>query len=180
MSFAAKTKCFISGHYCWRKKLRRSLTIMGNRINNLFAEKGSDVLSVFYTAGYPKFEDTVRIAIELENAGADLIEIGIPFSDPVADGPVIQESNKIALDNGMNLKLLLQQVREIRQEVRLPIILMGYFNPILQYGVEKFCVDATQAGVDGVILPDLPLHEFESEYKSLFGKNNLKNIFLIS
>jgi len=151
-----------------------------NRISEIFEKKKSNILSVYYTAGFPQLRDTISIAKSLEKSGADIIEIGIPFSDPVADGPVIQESNKIALDNGMNLKLLLQQVKEIRKEVKLPIILMGYFNPILQYGVDRFCNDASEAGVDGVILPDLPLYEFENEYKSLFSKNNLKNIFLIS
>jgi tryptophan synthase alpha chain len=151
-----------------------------NRIDELFKRKTKNILSVFYTAGFPQLTDTALVAKELESAGADIIEIGIPFSDPVADGPVIQESNKVALDNGMNLKLLLQQVKEVRQHVKLPIILMGYLNPVLQYGIEKFCQDAAQAGVDGVILPDLPLHEFESEYKNIFDKKGLRNIFLIS
>src|ERR1051325_3287416 len=110
-----------------------------NRITQLFNSKPKNILSVFYTAGFPKLNDTIAIARELENAGVEIIEIGIPFSDPVADGPVIQESNKIALDNGMNLKLLLQQVKELRNESKLPIILMGYLNPVLQYGIEKFC-----------------------------------------
>jgi len=153
---------------------------MMNRIDEFFKSKNKNILSVFYTAGFPKLNDTIAIAKELENAGVEIIEVGIPFSDPVADGPVIQESNKIALDNGMNLKLLLQQVKELRNESKLPIILMGYLNPVLQYGIEKFCNDAAQAGVDGVILPDLPLQEFQSEYKKHFEKNNLKNIFLIS
>jgi tryptophan synthase alpha chain len=151
-----------------------------NRIDELFKKKNKSILSVFYTAGFPKLDDTAVIARELEKAGADLIEIGIPFSDPVADGPVIQESNKIALDNGMNLKLLLKQVKEIRKEVKLPILLMGYLNPVLQYGVEQFCADASAAGVDGVILPDLPLQEYQNEYKDFFAKNELKTIFLIS
>src|SRR5258705_11335490 len=153
---------------------------MENRINQLLAVKPKNILSVFYTAGFPKLNDTVIIAKALEDAGADLIEIGIPFSDPVADGPVIQESNKIALDNGMTLKLLLEQVAYIRKQVKLPIILMGYINPVLQYGVEKFCKDAVAAGVDGVILPDLPLFEYETEYKTTFEQHGLKNIFLIS
>jgi tryptophan synthase alpha chain len=153
---------------------------MENRINKLFAAKSKNILSVFYTAGYPKLNDTVIIAKALEDAGADKIEVGIPFSDPVADGPVIQASNKVALDNGMNLKLLLEQVKEIRKQVKLPIILMGYINPVLQYGMEKFCKDAAAAGVDGVILPDLPLFEYETEYKATFEHHGLKNIFLIS
>lgn len=153
---------------------------MENRINQVFSTKRKNILSVFYTAGYPTLNDTIPIAKALEDAGADIIEIGIPFSDPVADGPVIQESNKIALDNGMTLKLLLKQVTEIRKNVKIPIILMGYLNPVLQYGVEKFCVEAASAGVDGVILPDLPLFEYETEYKTLFEQHGLKNIFLIS
>src|SRR5882762_8789083 len=153
---------------------------MENRINKLFAAKSKNILSVFYTAGFPKLNDTVSIAKALEDAGADIIEIGIPFSDPVADGPVIQASNKVALDNGMSLKLLIEQVGEIRKQVKLPIILMGYINPVLQYGIEKFCKDASIAGVDGVILPDLPLYEYETEYKTIFERNELKNIFLIS
>lgn len=153
---------------------------MENRIHQVFATKKKNILSVYYTAGFPKLDDTGIIAKALEDAGADIIEIGIPFSDPVADGPVIQESNKIALDNGMTLKLLLKQVSEIRKQVKVPVILMGYLNPVLQYGVEQFCKDATAAGVDGVILPDLPLYEYETEYKSLFEQNGLKNIFLIS
>src|SRR5258708_12109797 len=151
-----------------------------NRITELFNSKNKNILSVFYTAGFPNLNDTIPIAIGLEKAGADIIEIGIPFSDPVADGPVIQESNKIALDNGMNLKLLLHQAKELRNESKLPIILMGYLNPVLQYGIENFCKDASGAGVDGVILPDLPLQEFESEYKKIFEKNGLLTIFLIS
>ncbi|GHN02968.1 tryptophan synthase alpha chain [Cytophagales bacterium WSM2-2] len=151
-----------------------------NRITELFNKKNKNILSVFYTAGFPGLNDTPSIARGLEKAGADVIEIGIPFSDPVADGPVIQDSNKIALDNGMNLKLLLQQVGELRKEVKVPVILMGYLNPVLQYGIENFCRDAVKSGVDGVILPDLPLQEFENEYKELFLKHDLKNIFLIS
>lgn len=151
-----------------------------NRITELFNKKKKNILSVFYTAGFPNLDDTIPIAKELEKAGADIIEIGIPFSDPVADGPVIQESNKIALDNGMNLKLLLQQVKELRKESKLPVILMGYLNPVLQYGIENFCKDAAAAGVDGVILPDLPLHEFESEYRNIFEKQGLSTVFLIS
>ena len=153
---------------------------MKNRINKLLASKSKDILSVYFTAGFPALHDTGRIAKALEDGGADLIEIGIPFSDPVADGPVIQESNKVALDNGMTLKLLLEQARDIRKQVKLPIILMGYINPVLQYGVARFCEDAAAAGVDGVILPDLPLFEYETDYKELFEQHGLKNIFLIS
>jgi tryptophan synthase alpha chain len=151
-----------------------------SKLKNLFLNKKNGVLSVFYTAGFPKLNDTVAIAKHLEKAGADIIEIGIPFSDPVADGPTIQASNKVALDNGMSVKLLLEQVKEIRKEVSIPIVLMGYLNPVLQYGIEKFCKDAVASGVDGLILPDLPLDEFKTEYKDLTSSLGLDVIFLIS
>lgn len=154
---------------------------MNNRITALFGKKEKNILSVYYTAGFPSRESTVPIAGYLERAGADIIEIGIPFSDPVADGPTIQESNKIALEQGMNLRLVIEQVRQIRQTgVNLPIILMGYLNPVFQYGIENFLRDAVDAGVDGLILPDMPLHEFEEEYQSLFEAAGLCNTFLIS
>jgi tryptophan synthase alpha chain len=153
---------------------------MKNRITELFASKKKDILNVYFTAGFPKLNDTVAIARALEESGADIIEIGIPFSDPVADGPTIQASNKVALDNGMTLKLLLQQVKELRKSVKVPIILMGYINPVMQYGVEKFAREASAIGIDGLILPDLPLKEFEEQYKELFESLNLCNTFLVS
>ena len=151
-----------------------------NRINKLFASKPTGILSVFYTAGFPTFNSTMEIAKALEASGADIIEIGIPFSDPVADGPAIQESNKLALQNGMTVKLLLSQVTEIRKEVSIPIILMGYLNPVMQYGVEKFCNDCASAGVDGLILPDMPLEVYQNEYQQFFKAAGLSNTFLIS
>ncbi len=151
-----------------------------NRIGQLFKKKKKNILSVFFTAGFPELNSTMLIAKTLEEAGVDMIEIGIPFSDPIADGPTIQESNKIALDNGMSVKLLLEQVREIRKEVSFPIILMGYLNPVLQYGVEKFCNEAVASGVDGLILPDMPMDEYVKEYKELMESLNLFNVFLIS
>lgn len=150
-----------------------------SRLKKLFQEKKQNVLSVFYTAGFPKRDDTVSIARHLQAAGADIIEIGIPFSDPVADGPTIQASNKIALDNGMTVKLLLEQVKEIRKSVTMPVVLMGYLNPVLQYGFEKFCNDAAAAGVDGLILPDMPLDEF-NDHRDLTTSLGLDVIFLIS
>lgn len=153
---------------------------MKNKIIELFQTKKQNLLSVFYTAGFPNLNDTIAIAIALEKAGADIIEIGVPFSDPIADGPVIQESNNIALQNGMTVKLLLEQVAEIRNAVNLPIILMGYLNPIMQFGMESFCQAASKAGVDGLILPDMPMIEFENSYRAMFEVNNLCNTFLIS
>lgn len=154
---------------------------MNNRITHLFANKKKNILSVFYTGGFPSLDSTVSLASSLAEAGADIIEIGIPFSDPVADGPTIQESNNIALKNGMNLRLLLDQVKEIRkQKIEVPLILMGYLNPVMQYGIEKFIKDASKAGVDGLILPDMPVHEYEENYQKLFEAENLCNTFLIS
>jgi tryptophan synthase alpha chain len=151
-----------------------------NRIKKLFNSRKTGILSVFYTAGFPTLEHTVTIAGALEKAGADIIEIGIPFSDPVADGPTIQESNKVALENGMNVKLLLDQVKAIRKTVKIPIILMGYLNPVMQYGIERFVKDAAAAGVDGLILPDMPMDEYQVEYKALFDSVGMSNTFLIS
>lgn len=153
---------------------------MENRIYSLFRRKDKNILSVYFTAGYPELNDTVQIIKELERNGADLIEIGIPFSDPVADGPVIQQSSEIALKNGMTLHLLFEQLEKIRDHVSIPLILMGYFNPVMQYGLENFCLKCQQIGIDGTILPDLPLSVYEEDYKELFERNNLLNIFLIT
>ena len=153
---------------------------MKNRINQLFATKKENILSVYFTAGFPNLNDTVQIIQELEKNGVDLIEIGMPFSDPTADGPTIQHSSEMALKNGMSLKLLFEQLKEIRKSVNIPLILMGYFNPVLQFGVEKFCQKCNEVGIDGTILPDLPLDEFEENYKRNFTKNNLHNILLIT
>ncbi len=153
-----------------------------NRIDKLFSEK-KNILSIYFTAGFPKLNDTIPILNSLEKAGVDLVEIGIPFSDPLADGPVIQESSRIALENGMNLKLLFSQLgnSEFRtQNSELPILLMGYFNTVMQFGIGNFCREANKVGIDGVILPDLPMDVYLNEYKSIFEKYNLKNIFLIT
>jgi tryptophan synthase alpha chain len=153
---------------------------MKNRIKDVFASNNNGILSMYYTAGFPALNDTSIIAEALEKAGADIIEIGIPYSDPVADGPTVQQSNTHALKNGMRLSLLIEQVKLIRKKVSIPIILMGYINPVLQYGIEKFARDASEAGVDGVILPDMPMDEYIENYKELFDSVNLSNTFLIS
>jgi tryptophan synthase alpha chain len=153
---------------------------MKNRINQLFETKKENILSVYFTAGFPNLNDTVQIIQELEKNGVDLIEIGMPFSDPTADGPTIQHTSEIALKNGMSLKLLFEQLKEIRKTVNIPLILMGYFNPVLQFGVEAFCEKCAEVGIDGTILPDMPLEEFEENYKLVFNQNNLHNILLIT
>lgn len=151
-----------------------------NRIEQLFEEKKERILSVYFSAGFPKLNDTASIMNCLQESGADIIEVGIPFSDPVADGPTIQESNKLALDNGISLKLIFEQLSEIRKAVNIPIILMGYINPVLQYGIEEFCSACAKVGVDGLILPDLPMQEYIDEYKHQFEAHGLLNIFLIT
>ena len=151
-----------------------------NRINQLFQNKKENILSVYFTAGYPELNDTVSIIQNLVKNGADLIEIGMPFSDPVADGPVIQNSSTIALKNGMSIKLLFEQLANIRESVNIPLILMGYLNPVIQYGVEKFCQKCQEVGIDGLILPDLPLSVYEEEFKVVFEQYGLHNILLIT
>jgi tryptophan synthase alpha chain len=151
-----------------------------NRLNQLFATKKDNLLSIYYTAGYPVINTTIDIAEALEKAGADFLEIGFPYSDPVADGPTIQNSSQQALDNGMTLNLLFEQLKDLRKRVTIPILLMGYVNPIVQFGVERFCKAAAQAGVDGVIVPDLPIYEYENMYADFFKDNNLSNIFLVT
>ena len=153
---------------------------MNNRINKLFQEKKEGILSVYFTAGYPKLDDTVPTIQELVKNGVDLIEIGMPFSDPVADGPVIQHSSLVSLQNGMSVRKLFGQLENIRQTVDIPLILMGYINPVLQYGVEAFCQKCNEIGIDGLIIPDLPLSVYEEEFKSIFEANNLHNILLIT
>jgi len=156
------------------------IKIMNNRINKLFQEKKGQVLSVYFTAGYPNLEDTTPLIQELVKNGVDLIEIGMPFSDPVADGPVIQHSSLVALQSGMSIRKLFEQLVDIRQSVDIPLILMGYINPVLQYGVEAFFQKCKVIGIDGLIIPDLPMDVYEAEFKSVFEANNLHNIFLIT
>lgn len=151
-----------------------------NRIDQAFLDKKDHLLNVYFTAGFPKLEDTLRVAKALEKAGADILEIGIPFSDPVADGPTIQESSTHALENGMTLKVLFSQLTDLRKHVHIPVLMMGYINPILQFGIENFCRKCKDVGIDGLILPDLPMSEFEELYQDLFRKTGLYNVFLIS
>ncbi|MGN6397988.1 MAG: tryptophan synthase subunit alpha [Mucilaginibacter sp.] len=151
-----------------------------NRLNQLFSRKKNNLLSIYYTAGYPELNTTLDIAEALEKAGADFLEIGFPYSDPVADGPTIQHSSEKALENGMTLSRLFEQLADLRKRVSIPILLMGYANPMIQYGVERFCKKAAEVGVDGVIVPDLPMYEYETLYADYFKANNLSNIFLVT
>ena len=150
-----------------------------NRIDQVFQEK-RNILNVYFTAGFPNFDDTLRIAKSLEEAGADMLEIGMPFSDPLADGPTIQNSSQKALENGMTVKLLFEQLSSLREHVSIPVLLMGYVNPILQYGMERFCDACAETGVDGVIIPDLPMQEYLELYRDQFQAKGIHNIFLIS
>jgi tryptophan synthase alpha chain len=151
-----------------------------NRIDKLFNERSDKILSVYFTAGYPNLDSTTVIIKALADSDVDMIEIGMPFSDPVADGPVIQQSNEKALRNGMNLKLLFDQLSDIRTEVKIPLLLMGYLNPVMQFGVGKFCAECERIGIDGIILPDLPPQVYQEEYRHLFHRHNLYNIMLIT
>lgn len=151
-----------------------------NRINSLFQEKKNNILNIYFTAGYPQLTDTVTILKALQQAGADIVEIGMPYSDPIADGPTIQDSNQQALENGMSLKVLFEQLQGIREAVSFPIVLMGYINPVIQFGIENFCKKCQEVGVDGLILPDLPMNEYVEEYAATLKKYGLLNTFLIT
>lgn len=150
-----------------------------NRIQTKLNED-KKLLSIYFSAGFPALNDTVDIIKNLEKSGVDMIEIGLPFSDPLADGPTIQASSTKALKNGMHTALLFEQLKDIRKEVTIPLILMGYFNPMLQYGVESFCKKCNEIGIDGFIIPDLPAQVYHEEYKSIFDRYGLLNIFLIT
>lgn len=150
-----------------------------NRIKRKLKEN-KKLLSIYFSAGFPKLDDTVEIIKELEKNNVDFIEIGLPFSDPLADGPTIQDSSSKALKNGMNTNYLFNQLANIRNSVKIPLIIMGYFNPILQYGVEKFCKKCEEVGIDGCIIPDLPVQIFHENYKKIFDKYGLINVFLIT
>jgi tryptophan synthase alpha chain len=151
-----------------------------SRIQELFKKKNKNVLNVYCTAGYPALDSTLPVMRALQQHGADLIELGMPYSDPLADGPVIQASSSRALANGMTIATLFAQLRDFRKEIEIPVVLMGYMNPVLQYGFEKFCAQAAEVGVDGLILPDLPEYEFETEYGAIIRKYGLDFIFLVT
>lgn len=150
-----------------------------NRIQQKLQED-KKLLSIYFTAGYPQPEDTISIIKDLEKNGVDMIEIGLPFSDPLADGPTIQESSTAALKAGMTTNKLFQQLQSIRDSVSIPLLIMGYFNPILQYGVERFCKECQKAGIDGLIIPDLPVDVYSENYKEIFEQYGLLNVFLIT
>lgn len=152
---------------------------MTNRIINLFQHK-RDILNIYFTAGFPQLTDTEEIIVALSEAGADMIEVGMPYSDPLADGAVIQQSSEIALKNGMKLNILFSQIKAARAKTEVPMVMMGYVNQVMQYGTERFLAEAAEAGVDGMILPDLPLEIYEREFQSLFEKYNLTISFLVT
>ncbi len=151
-----------------------------NNIDKLFSEKQNNLLSVFFTAGFPNLTDTRLILKELQAAGADMVEVGIPFSDAVADGEIIQHASEKALQNGMSLRLIFEQLKGFRNEIHIPVLLMGYFNSILQFGIKNFVAKCAETGIDGVIIPDLPLDFYIENYEATFNANNLYNIQLIS
>ena len=151
-----------------------------NRINKLFQQKSENILSVYFTAGFPKLEDTLPILKCLQANGVDLVEIGVPFSDPMADGVVIQNSSQVALQNGMSIRKLFEQLTAVRAEIHIPLIMMGYLNPVMQFGFENFCKECSRVGVDGMIIPDLPMSDFLAEYKGIATKYGLEFIFLIT
>jgi tryptophan synthase alpha chain len=151
-----------------------------SRIETLFSRKKERVLNVYCTAGYPELNSTLEVILKLEASGADLIELGMPYSDPLADGPVIQASSTKALQNGMSIAVLFEQLKSLRTKTQIPLILMGYMNPVIQYGFQKFCEQAAEVGVDGLILPDLPEYEYETMYGDIIKKAGLDFIFLIT
>jgi len=153
---------------------------MMNRINQLFQQKPNNILSIYFTAGYPQLDQVTDIIKTLSDTGVDMIEIGMPFSDPLADGLTIQESSTIALKNGMSVSVLFELLKHIRSFTQKPLILMGYLNPILQYGINEFCIKARECGIDGLIIPDLPIREYKEDYKDILARYDLKLIFLIT
>ena len=150
------------------------------RIKELFQRKQNGILNVYCTAGYPRLESTIGVMKCLQANGADLVELGMPYSDPLADGPIIQASGTKALENGMTISKLFDQLKDFRKEIKVPVILMGYLNPLLQYGFEKFCAKAAEVGIDGLIIPDIPIYEYETEYKNIIENFGLDFIFLVT
>jgi len=151
-----------------------------SKLELVFKEKSKRILNVYCTAGYPALDSTLKVMASLQKNGADIIELGMPYSDPLADGEVIQVSSMKALANGMNITVLFEQIQDMRKSISIPVILMGYMNPILQYGFEAFCKKAKEVGIDGLILPDLPLFEFEQSYGKIIKENSLDFIFLVT
>lgn len=151
-----------------------------SRIQDLFKRKNKKVLNVYCTAGYPQLNSTRQVMKALQENGADLIELGIPYSDPLADGPVIQASGSKAIQNGMTVSTLFEQLKDFRKEIEVPVVLMGYLNQVLQYGFERFCADAEKVGIDGLIFPDLPMYEFETMYAEIIRRHHLDFIFLVT
>jgi tryptophan synthase alpha chain len=150
------------------------------RIKQLFEDQNRKILSIYFTAGYPSLNSTITIMNELQQSGVDMIEVGMPYSDPLADGPVIQSSSANAIANGMTIEVLFEQLKGFRNNITIPVILMGYLNPVLQYGFDKFCADAATTGIDGVIIPDLPLLEYKKNYHHITAKHGLAFVFLVT
>jgi tryptophan synthase alpha chain len=151
-----------------------------SRIDQLFKKKQKEILNVYCTAGFPHLDSTLDVMQALQDSGADLIELGMPYSDPLADGPVIQSSSAKALQNGMSIAVLFEQLKDLRNKIQVPVVLMGYINPLLQYGFEKFCAKAAAVGIDGLIIPDIPMYEFEQEYGGIIKKYGLDFTFLVT
>lgn len=151
-----------------------------NRIDQLFATKQNNILSVYFTAGFPQLNSTLSVLEALQAKGVDMVEIGVPFSDPLADGPVIQQSSHVAIQNGMNLRLLFSQLKDVRERIHIPLVLMTYFNPVLVFGFEEFCKQCAEVGIDGLIIPDLPFAEYEQTYKAITDKYGLHMAMLIT
>ncbi|MCF2873453.1 MULTISPECIES: tryptophan synthase subunit alpha [unclassified Tenacibaculum] len=151
-----------------------------NSVKNIFQEKSQNLLSIFFTAGFPKLDDTTKIIAELSSSGVDFIEVGLPYSDPLADGPTIQHSSSVALNNGMNLDVIFEQLKSVKDTNKTPLVLMGYLNQIIKYGEHEFCQKVKECGIDTVIIPDLPMIEYENHYNKLFDGYGITNVFLIT
>ena len=151
-----------------------------SRIKELFIRKKNNILNVYCTAGFPRLQDTLEVMLALQENGVDMIELGMPYSDPLADGPVIQASSSKAIANGMSIPVLFEQLKDFRKKIHVPVVLMGYMNPVIRFGFERFCTTAASIGIDGLILPDLPIHEFETEYAESIQQQGLDSIFLVT